>query len=161
MRRLLIILAGAAALSACATAAPYGPAMSPTGQGWTVQPIQNDRARVSYRGLGPPEQVYDFALLRAAELTQERGYEWFEVDMRGVDAGYPGGARPSVGVSGGSSRWGGYRSSGVGVGIGVNLSPGAPSTVSLEIRMGRGARPDSPDAYDAADVQRTIAPRVR
>ena len=161
MRRFLILAVAAAALSACATAAPYGPAMSPGAQGWTVQPIQNDRARVSYRSLGPPEQVYDYALLRAAELTLERGYEWFEVDMRGVDAGYPGGARPSVGVSGGSSRWGGYRSSGVGVGLGVNLSPGTPSTVSLEIRMGRGVRPDSPNTYDAADVQRTIGPRVR
>lgn len=161
MRRLLIILAASAALGACATAAPYGPAASAGGQGWTLQPIENDRWRVAYRGLGPPEQVYDYALLRAAELTLERGYEWFEVDERGIDAGYPGGARPSVGIGGGTSRWGGYRSSGVGVGVGVNLSPGAPSTVVLEVRLGRGARPDRPNAYDAADVQRTIGPRVR
>lgn len=160
MRTILIAAAASLSLAACATPQPYGPATSPTSQGWTLLPIENDRWRVSYRGLGPPELIRDYAMLRAADLTLERGGTWFEVYRESIDAGYPGGARPSVGVGAGSSRWGGYRSSGVGVGVGVNLSGGEPTTILLEIRIGQGPRPDDRDAYDAAEVARIIRERM-
>jgi len=161
MLRLVPVLAAAAlALSACATAAPYGPAASPSAQGWRVDAIQSNRYRVTYRGLGHPERVRDYALLRAAELAVEQGATWFRVENEWVDAGHPGGARPSVGIGGGTARYGGYRSSGFGVGLGVNLSSGEATTVGLEITIGSGPRPDDRDAYDAADVQRAIRARL-
>ena len=71
-----------------------------------------------------------------------------------------GGVRPSVSIGAGSRRYGGYRSSGVGVGLGFDLSGPQPTSTTLEIVMGRGAKPDRPDAYDARRVQDAIRNRL-
>lgn len=161
MIRLLSIAALAAALTACApTQTVYGPA--DTGRnavGYDSLRIEDDRWRVSFTA-GPdagPATVERYALRRAAELTLEAGYDWFDIvgrDMR--RSGYrdsPVGVGGSVGGTVGS---GGYRSSGVG--IGINLSPGQErrETLTLEIIAGRGQeRPEL--AYDAREVLRGMA----
>jgi len=166
MKRLsmLAVAASALALTACASLAPYGPSMGPNGQGFSEQRIESDRYRVTYRGVGAPGPVADRALLRAAELTTDQGYDWFEVTQRYID-GRPdsaGGVRPSLSVGGGSSRYngryGGFSSSGVGVGVGLNFSGPSPTQTVLEIRLGRGQRPERAEAYDARDVLRNLRP---
>ena len=67
-----------------------------------------------------------------------------------------GGVSPSVSIGGGSSRYGGYSASGVGVGVGLNFSGPQPTSTTLEVVIGRGAKPDSPYAYDARSVQGSI-----
>jgi len=158
----LAISASALALTACASLAPYGAQVGPSGQGYSEQRIEMDRYRVAYRGVGDPGPVADYALLRAADLTTQQGYDWFEVTQRYID-GRPdsaGGVRPSVSIGGGSSRYGGrygsYRSSGVGVGVGLNFSGPSPTSTVLEIRLGRGPAPDRAEAYDAREVQRAL-----
>ena len=145
-------------LGGCASLAPYGPQMGQGGQGYSEAPIESNRYRVTYNGVGDPGPVADYALLRAAELTLAKGYDWFEVTQRWTD-GRPdprGGVRPSVSIGAGSGRYGGYSSSGVGVGLGLNLTgPGATST-TLEVVMGRGAKPAGPQAYDAREVTRAL-----
>lgn len=154
MRALLLGFA-VAALSACAAAPVYQPAFGGK-PGYSEVRIEQDRYRVSYRGPAgaDPALIEDFALLRAADVTQAQGFEWFIVDSRRVEGGR-GGARPSgaVSISGGS---GGY--SGVGVGLGVSLGAGAPASSVLEIRMGRGPKPDG--AYGAASVASQIRARI-
>ena len=56
MNRLTLPLIAAAglALSACASLAPYGPQMSPNGQGYVEQRIESNRFRVTYNGVGAP-----------------------------------------------------------------------------------------------------------
>jgi hypothetical protein len=49
---------------------------------------------------------------------------------------------------------------GVGVGLGLDLSGPQPTSTTLEIVMGRGARPDRADAYDARGVQDAIRMRL-
>ena len=146
------------AMGGCASLAPYGPQMGQGGQGYSEAPIESNRYRVTYNGVGDPGPVADYALLRAAELTQAQGYDWFEVTQRWTD-GRPdprGGVRPTVSIGAGTGRYGGYSSSGVGVGLGLNLTgPGATST-TLEIVMGRGEKPDRPQAYDAREVTRAL-----
>ena len=164
MNRLTLPLIAAAglALSACASLAPYGPQMGPGGQGYAEQRIESNRFRVTYNGVGAPGPVADYALLRAAELTLAQGYDWFEVTQRWTD-GRPdsaGGLRPSLGVGYGSSRYGGYRSSGVGVGVGLNFSGPSPTSTTLEVVMGNGERPDRPNAYDASDVRDSLGWRA-
>ncbi len=154
----LTLAASAMALSACASLAPYGPQRGPNGQGFIEQRIESDRFRVTYNGVGAPGPVADFALLRAAEVTTENGYDWFEVTQRWID-GRPdgaGGVRPSVSVGAGTGRYGGWSSSGVGVGLGLNFSGPSPTSTTLEIIMGRGARPDRPQVYDARSVQSSL-----
>ncbi|CAL1691356.1 hypothetical protein MMB232_01493 [Brevundimonas subvibrioides] len=165
-----VALAGAIATvvlttSACASLAPYGPQGGPGGQGYAEQRIESDRYRVSYNGVGAPGPVADMALLRAADLTIEQGYDWFEVTQRYID-GRPdsaGGFRPSVSVGVGSSsgRYGGYRYSGTstGVGVGLNFQGPSPTSTVLEVRLGRGAKPDSVEAYDAREVRYSLSGR--
>ena len=160
MKRLAIALTGlsALALSACASLAPYGAQQGPNGQGFSEQRIESNRYRVSYNGVGAAGRVADWALLRAADLTTEQGYDWFEVTQSWTD-GRPGGAggvRPSVSIGGGSSRYGGYSASGVGVGVGLNFSGPQPTSTKLEVVLGRGQKPDRPNAYDAHSVQGSI-----
>lgn len=161
MIRPILISAAALTLAACASMAPYGPATSPAAQGYAEQRIESDRWRVTYRGQGDAAVVSDYALLRAAELTLAEGYDWFEVTQRWID-GRPRapGVSPSISIGGGSSRYGGYRSSGVGVGIGFNLGGQTPTATVLEIRMGHGQRPSSPEAYDARGVRDAIRVRL-
>lgn len=158
---LLTLAASALALSACASLAPYGPQTGPNGQGYAEQRIETNRFRVTYRGVGAPGPVADMALLRAADLTVQNGFEWFEVTQRWTDGrrDSAGGLRPSVSIGAGSSRYGRYSTSGVGVGVGLNLSGPQPTSTALEVVMGNGPRPDRPEAYDARDVQMTLRGR--
>lgn len=160
MKRLVIlgVVGSALALSACASLAPYGAQQGRGGQGFSEQRIESHRYRVTYNGVGAPGPVADYALLRAADLTTQEGYDWFEVVQAWTD-GRPGGAgglRPSVSIGGGSSRYGGYSASGVGVGVGLNLSGPQPTSTTLEVVLGRGAKPDRPSVYDARSIQASI-----
>lgn len=164
MKRLTfsLIAVSALALSACASLAPYGPQQAARGQGFSEQQIESNRFRVTYNGVGAVGPVADRALFRAAQLTVDQGYDWFEVTQRWID-GRPdsaGGVRPSVSIGAGSSRYGGYSASGVGVGLGFDLSGPQPTSTTLEIVMGRGAKPDRPEAYDARRVQDAIRNRL-
>lgn len=163
MKRLTlpILAASALALSACASLAPYGPQRGPGGQGFSETRIESDRYRVTYDGVGAPGPVADMALLRAADLTAQSGYDWFEVTQRWTD-GRPdsaGGVRPSLSIGGGSARYGRYSASGVGVGLGFDISGPQPTSTTLEIVMGRGRTPDRPNAYDARGVQDSLRAR--
>lgn len=159
MIRPLLIATAALSLAACASLQPYGPAMSANGQGYTEQRIEANRYRVTYQGVGDARPVSDLAFRRAAELTLEQGYDWFEVTQRFID-GRPdsaGGVRPSVSVGYGSGRYGPYRASGGGVGVGLNFSGPSPTATALEIVMGRGAKPDRANAYDARSVRDSLS----
>ncbi|GAA0639022.1 CC0125/CC1285 family lipoprotein [Brevundimonas lenta] len=163
---LCALVAAGLTLAGCASLGPYGPQTSAGGQGFTEQQIESNRFRVTYYGVGSPGPVGDRALLRAAELTTAQGYDWFEVTQRWID-GRPdsaGGVSPSVGVgfgsSSGSGRYGGWSSSGVGVGLGLNFSGPSATSTSLEVVMGRGDRPDRPNAYNARNVQDSLRGRV-
>ena len=159
---LSLIAASALALTACASLAPYGAQMGPGGQGYSEQRIENNRYRVTYNGVGAPGAVADRALYRAAQLTTDQGYDWFEVTSRWTDgrADSAGGLTPNVSIGAGSSRYGGYRSSGVGVGLGLNLSGPSVTSTTLEIVMGRGAKPQHPEAYSARGVLDAIGHRL-
>lgn len=164
MKRLFRIgpaMAAAALLAACATTTPYQAATGPRAAGYDQQRIESDRWRVSFRGSGPHERIEDLALLRASELTLEQGYDWFQVVSRWHDGRAVGGSGPRFSIGLGGGNWG--RSSGVGVGAGVSFGGGAGSTareVTFEIRLGRGAKPDDPNAYDARAVQSGVRARL-
>ncbi len=149
-----------AALASCATPTEYGPAGA-NGYGYREQRIESDRYIVSFAGNAAtnPDEVGDAALRRAAELTLQEGFDWFEVVSRTDDAGRRGGygSGVSVGVGGVS----GSRGSSVGTSVGLSFPLGGgssgPTTTSLEVRMGEGERPDRASAYDASAVARNLA----
>lgn len=157
---LAVIMTSALSLAACASLAPYQPMQNGRGQGYSEQQIEQNRARISYSGVGDPRRVADRALYRAAQVTLNQGYEWFEVTQSWTD-GRPdsaGGIRPNVAISGGSGRYGGYRSSGLGVGVGLDLSGPSATSTTLDVVMGRGEMP--PQAYTARGVLDSLGPRL-
>lgn len=138
-------------MGACATSVPYGPATKDGGKGYLVLPIENNRFRISYTD-SSVDLARSRALRRAAELTVEKGDDWFQIVTAYSDTGElsGGGSSVSIGGSGGNSG----RSS-VGVGVGLSLPLGGssgPVTHVLEIVTADGAKPDNPDAYSASDV---------
>ena len=158
-----VLAAGAFMLaSACVTAVgtAYGPA-DQKGYGYSETRIEADRYRVVFAGDGatPPDLVEDFALLRAAELAVENGYDWFRVAGRSMDGAERGGVNIGAGVGGGSF---GRRSS-VGVGVGGDLGRvGARRffTARLEVLFGRGAKPEEGEVYDARSILDVIGARA-
>ena len=168
MKRLLI--AGAAlaltGLAACAsTPTVYGAATgAQTSVGFTDYRIETGRYRVTFTGGGgaPMNQVADYALLRAAEVSLRDGYDWFRVvDRRDSQVGGGSGGGPRLSIGGGSSSWSGGRrgggsSVGLGVGTSVDLSGGPAYSRTLEVLAGKGPVPKEGDVYDARDIVRVI-----
>ena len=158
MKKLLIPVAVALALAACATPTRYGPATSPHGVGYSERPIEPGRFRIVFRGGegGGPQLVQDYALLRAAELTLANGADWFRVASRSTDIGPPAGPAFAVGIGGASFG----RHSAIGTGVSTGTGGDATYIATLEIVIGRGPKPDTPDAYDAPAVQGSMRARL-
>lgn len=161
MKLLILAFAATLALSACATSPTlYQPAATPAGVGFSDYRIEPGRYRITFRGGSgaPMAQVSDYALLRAAELALQDGYEWFRVSDRFSEGAPDRSPRMSLGVGGGNF---GYRG-GVGMGVGTNFNLGGGPSLSttIEVVMGRDARPSGLDIYDAREVRRTISQRV-
>ncbi|MEI9905187.1 MAG: hypothetical protein WDN06_15415 [Asticcacaulis sp.] len=92
MKTLTLALMAAASLtllSACATPTPYQAALTTHGYnpGYSDTKLEDNRYRLSFAGndLTKRETVENYLLYRAAELTLDSGYDWFEVVNRGTD----------------------------------------------------------------------------
>lgn len=153
MKRALAAAILCLSMAACTTTPTvYGPAPTVEDTGYRSTRIETDRYRVSFRAnadlKGP--QVEDMALRRAAELAVADGYQWFRVVNRSTDQiGGRNKGGTSVGIGGSSGSYG----SGVGVGIGFDLSPDTRRyETTMEILLGKGAKPDDANAYDAQAI---------
>lgn len=75
---LLLVVAGI--LTGCATGRTYHAWSSTWQLGYQETALRSDLYRVSYTGYGlAPETCYDFAMLRAAEITLANGAQYFEI----------------------------------------------------------------------------------
>lgn len=159
----LCIAALAGGLAACTTPTDFAPtAPGARASGFWESRIEPDRYRVSYRGGSgaPPALVQDYALLHAADVTTAEGYDWFQVVGRYGEAQGPS-SSSSLSIGGGSTSYGRHSATGVGLGFAVPLGDSGPQlTETLEIVLGKGARPSGPDVYGARDVQTSIRARM-
>jgi hypothetical protein len=165
MKRLLLpALAGLClSLAACATPTVYQPAASPNAVGYSEYPIEPGRYRITFQGgsSADPQQVMDYAMLRAADLAIAQGYDWFRIADRSVQATGGGGPRFSLGIGGASFGGGHHSGVGVGGGVGMDLGDGgyggygAPAA-TIEVLMGKGPLPEGLDAYEARAVRNTL-----
>lgn len=79
-KTLLMLLA--LALSSCASHSQYKEAKG-SGYGYTEEKLNQTQYLVQYKTAETDQQrAKDFALLRAAEITSEQGYDWFIVSQR-------------------------------------------------------------------------------
>ncbi|KQW86474.1 CC0125/CC1285 family lipoprotein [Brevundimonas sp. Root1279] len=177
LKPLLLAATAALALSACATATPYGPAGPDSRYGYSDQRITSDRYRINFSGnsVTSRDQVEMSLLLRAAELTLESGNDWFATVNRVTDRNvrYSSTGDPWYGMYG--SYWGpswryyhrGYWSPWGGGPWGPGWGPGYDTReidryeASAEILVGRGAKPaDDANAFDAREVVQNLGPLV-
>jgi hypothetical protein len=165
--RMLALGAVALAAAACATQTPYGP-RDQGGYGYSETRIEQNRFRVAFSGnsLTDQETVETYLLYRAAELTLDQGYDWFEIVDRGTESN-----RRVVGAgrlhpSPFSYRyyhpvygwypwydpfWDDY-----------NYREVTRFEAVAEIFMGMGDKPaDNPRAYDAREVQRNLSTQIQ
>ena len=148
------LIAALLLLTGCATTPTvYQAAATPAAIGYTDYKIEPGRYRVTFRGGdgAPPDQVADYALRRAAELTVREGYDWFEITDRSGEMRPPK-TQSTVSIGTGGGNFGRHGGVGLGLGTSFDLGAGPSATRSLEILMGHGAKPNTPDAYDANGV---------
>lgn len=182
-------LALAAGLSACATGTPYQPntAGQPWGGGFSEQRLEANRYRVTFAGntLTSRETVERYLLYRAAELTRQQGYDWFETADRRTDISSrqvvdaDPFARPGFGYGAGYSGWrpswryvgaghrGGWRGWDPFMGDPFFTNHAQVRTVekfeaTAEIILGRGAKPPGDiRAYEADEVLRNLSATIQ
>lgn len=146
-KSMIIALGTVLALAGCAsTQTLYGPVLDTGGYqtGYSDFRIEDNRWRVTFRAGpdGDESLAEQFALRRAAELSAQAGYDWFEIVQRDTETeGYqdsPVGVHGSAGTSFGSR---GYSASGVGIGISINRAAERRYITRMEIIAGHGERP--------------------
>jgi hypothetical protein len=161
MKRLLLAGLAALSLAACATTPTvYQPAAGPNAVGYSDYRIEPGRYRVMFQGGtgAPPEQVMDYAIMRAADLTLSEGFDWFRVSDSSVVATGGGSSGPHIGLGIGGASFGGASAVGVGVGTGFDLggSRYGASAATVEVFMGHGSMPAGLNVYDARAVRRAM-----
>ncbi|TNE64340.1 MAG: hypothetical protein EP335_07705 [Alphaproteobacteria bacterium] len=163
-----------AMLAACASSSPahYMAADEPGDYGYYESALEQDRYRVAYKARGAKtEEAKDYAMLRAAELTLQHGYDWFEVVDRETeqkrDASH---THVETAMRVGAET---YRECGVLTCRTVtrpayvdptwvetrHYEPGSTVTF-VEIKMGEGPQPNGGNIYDARTISNTIRDRL-
>jgi hypothetical protein len=178
MKRLFLTAAAVAVLGcgliACQSATPFQ-AATPGGHGYSDFRIDAMHWRVTFSGnsLTSRETVEKYLLYRAAQLTTENGFDWFETTDRNTQRNthYVGtSAYWSTWGSRWSPNWGfggpwGWRRSGA-----WGPGPGWPNNIdvrqvnryeaSAEIVMGKGPPPSDRRVFDARQVLENLGPSV-
>lgn len=162
-----------AGLSACVTETPYAPAAYRGAQGYFETQLENDRFRVNFAGntSTPREVVENYLLYRAAELTVQQGYDWFEMAGRNTrrETETFTTRDPPMGYYVPVTRWYGlndYRTYLIwqpiyGTG-GVRRDTYESFTAGAEILLRRGAKPPGDAlAFNAREVMANLGPTLR
>lgn len=156
-------------VAGCSSTTTYQPADERGAYGYTETQLGSNRFRVTFTGNSSTdkETVNDYAMLRAAELTLQNGYNWFNLVNRDTESK----SRSSSSISGFNSFGGGtsvYQRCGlVSCQTVVSQSPrfggGISSSTtrtnyqaSLEIKMGKNPMPDDAEAYNAQELAATL-----
>lgn len=173
LKPVLLAVTAALALSACATATPYGPAGQGSRYGYSDMRVDADRFRVSFAGnsVTSREQVEMGLLLRAAEITLESGHDWFATVDRATDRDvrysaspdpfYYDRYRPYWGPSWRYYRRGAWSPWRDPFGPTMDVREIDRFEATAEIVVGRGSKPaGDPNAFDAREVINNLGPRV-
>ena len=151
-------------LQSCATTSPYQPVIS-RGFGYSETPLNDLQYRIDFKGWDMNQgKAVNYAMLRAAEFTLEKGYDWFEVIDRtsdstksrissgaGISIAHHRTIEQNCGITGCRSRMSNPHS-GIGMGFDLGGKDLSEAEVLLEIKMGKGVKPDLNRVYSAAEL---------
>jgi hypothetical protein len=166
MKTLIILLSLTSLIAGCASQPDYRQAKR-GGQGYSEQKVTDDRYRIQYKSRhSDVAETTNFALLRAAELTKEQGFDWFVVTSRetfvesekvmpssSIGATHQREIVRDCGLLTCQTR---TRPSNE---LRAEITSGGASKnevhAILEIRMGKGTRPEA-ESYNAQDVVQNL-----
>lgn len=169
----IVLITALFSLAACASSPRYVPADNDSDYGHYSHKISENRYRVNFNGNRHTElqETRDYALLRAAELTLARDYEWFQVVDRETATTETVGYEPRTGFSY-QRAWIEERNCGL-VGCSRTVRPATYTTWhvgserpsekhshSIEIVMGKDEVPEDGNYYDARAVVNSIYDRI-
>lgn len=164
MKTVLITLATAITLSACATGPTiYAPSQN-SGLGFATQQIEDNRFQISFTGKNADE-ARNLALLRAAEVTKERGFSHFKVVGSGVEGDQHRRSPVSTSVGLGIGSGGYRRGTRTNVGVGININDlgralnGNKVTANLEVILSNGGQ-TADNLYRADSIIKSIGART-
>lgn len=191
MKRLLLAAAAISAIGAvagCATPTPYQPAAashggygSRAGYGFRDQKLDSDHWSVTFAGnsLTSRETVESYLLYRAAELTVQQGYDWFETTDRKTErhSRYYANPDPFYGSGFGYAYGWGWRPywrywGGAGMGAwdpwyggpfwanSVDINEINRYEASAEIVMGKGPPPADHRVFNAREIMTNLGPKI-
>jgi hypothetical protein len=163
------VLALTLCLAACETATPYQPLATTNAVdgGFTDKRLDDTHFRVTFQGnaLTSREQVDNYLLYRAAELTVQNGFDWFEMIDRNT---HDQSTAFVVGDGYWSPAWRVHGHWGWGVWAG-NFGPYDNADFEsvdryeavADIGVGRGTRPaDDTRAFDARQVMQNLSAQI-
>lgn len=157
-------------LAACASQPAYRAAEN-GGYGYSETKLTDTQYRVYFKGKGSDKtKAMDYAMLRAAEVTLNEGYDWFVVANREtmVDREKVS-VEPEIGFSKRYTRVTDcglvtcrtrvYPESTLSTGIFVGGQEKSVIESALDIQLGRGTRPDLSSSFDARQVKENLSPK--
>ena len=172
-------LALALTLAGCETATPYQPLPHPGSRagGYSDQQIEPNRFRVTFSGnsMTSRSTVENYLLYRAAQLTVERGFDWFEMADRSTEKHSNTYVTQQPFGPGPWGYWGplwryrgpfGWRSWDPFWGDpfwdrDIDVHTINRYEAMAEIVTGRGHKPDRPRAFDARAVLANLGPTIQ
>jgi hypothetical protein len=151
-----LVLVSIAAAPACAHDA-FRKAKKEGQVGYTDQKVSPSRAMVTFQGDAAmdPSLIYEYALLRAAQVTLDAGFDWFFAiapENASTENASTGNASPEnvAAVHEGEAAPGPY-------GDFTPFYDPAARSVSLGIAMGHGQKPaNNPGAFDARALKQAL-----
>jgi len=143
---------------ACATLTPYQPARN--GEGYSEQRLESNRYRVAFAGNSATSRqtVENYLLYRAAELTLDNGYDYFELSGGAIERE----ARSASGLSFGFGGFSFGSNAAFGVGVGTSTAEGPAYHDEADVVMFHGRKPDDdPVAFDAHEVKSNLESHIK
>lgn len=174
----ILMAAGVALPTACATPTPFQPLNgSRASGGYSEQQIESDRFRVMFAGnsFTSRQRVENFLLYRAAQLTLQQGFDGFTMVSRETDPNVQTVTTPGAFGFGAPAFWGPswrYRRGGFGWGAwdpwsgspfwgdSVDIQTITRYEASAEILMFRGQRSHDGNTFDARQVVENLRTSV-
>jgi hypothetical protein len=172
MRALMMFLATFLLITGCASQPDYRQAQG-SGFGYKETKLSDTQYRIHFKARGSDKvKAMDYAMLRAAEVTLNNGYDWFVVTHREtlVDDQRQE-LSPQIGFSQRyahvtecgliSCRTRTYPSTQLSTGIFIGGTERSEVESVLSIELGRGTRPANTDSFDAGTLKANLAPKTQ
>lgn len=171
MKISILVLTALVFITGCATKPDFRPATNGS-VGYSDQKITDDRYRVQFKSRSNTvADASDFALLRAAQLTQQQGFDWFVITSKETFVESEK-VKPasSIGVSQSrrierqcgllTCKTSSRPATEVGMSINMGLGDDRKEVHTiLEIRMGKGSKLNE-DTYGAQDVIDNLSQKI-